>query len=422
MVVAADTVRSPWTLLPPLASITVASAGSGLFQTLLPLRLRALGFTTNEVGFVLTCYSCGFIAGCFGAPVLIRSVGHVRASSAFAAVAALTVLAFEWHPDMALSMLVIFLTGIGGAGLAVVTESWLNELSAPEWRGRLLTGYVVLLAIAWACGQSLGLMLDIEGSRLVIVAAGFYVAALIPVAAIDVTAPRLPETARLDVLRAFQVAPVGAASCLFTGLVAATFMAIGPLYGDALGLDTRQTVLLMLASQAGVVLQWPLGLASDRFDRRYMLLGMGLVLAAIGAAMIAGGTAHSFVAIAVLFASFVGIAEAFYPIGVAHANDRADPAEYVMISSSLLLIWAIGKMIGPIAGTVALTRSGPNGLIWYAIVLSALFAAFAAWRIVTFARPVDEEREEFVAYPTSSPTILERIQFRKLRRRKETPP
>jgi MFS family permease len=419
-------VRSPAALVPPLASITAAAAGGGLLQTLLPLRLRALGYSTDQVGFVVTFYSLGFIIGCLGAAVLIRSVGHVRAACAFAAVAAITILVLEWHPDFTGTILTFAITGIGSAGMSVVTESWLNELAVPEWRGSLLTIYVVLLAMGWAAGQALGLGLDVEGSRMLILAAGFYVVALIPVAAVDVAAPKVPETAKIDLLRAFRVAPVGALSCLHTGLVAATFIGIGPLYGEGLGLGTRQIIWLMLASQFGMVLQWPLGIISDRFDRRFLLIAMCLMLVALGAAMIALGPHLPFLGQAVLFACFAGVAESFYPIGVAHANDRADPSEYVLISSNLLVIWAVGRMIGPIAGASALKQAGPSGLVWYAIGLSLAFALYASWRIFFARRLVAETREEFVAYPTTSPTVLEWIQFRRLRstendRTRETP-
>jgi MFS family permease len=413
-------IRSPASLVPVLASITSAAGGAGLLQTLLPLRLRASGFGTDQVGLVVTFYSLGFIIGCLGAAMLIRSVGHVRASCACAAGAALTIFAFEWHPGFPLAVLIMGMTGIGSAGLSVVTESWLNELAAPAWRGRLLTIYVVLMALGWAGGEALGLALDVQGSRMLILAAGLYVLALIPVAAIDVAAPKPPENARIDLLRAFRVAPVGAISCFYTGLVAATFIGIGPLYGEALGLDTRQIVWLMIAAQIGMVLQWPLGLLSDRFDRRILLIAMCGALIGIGVALILLAPTLPFIGLAALFAAFAGIAESFYPIGVAHANDRAQPSDYVVISSNLLLLWAAGRMIGPIAGAASLKGAGPAGLLWYAIVLSIAFALYAAWRIRFSAKLVPEDREEFVTYPTTSPTVFEWIQLRKLGAGKKT--
>jgi MFS family permease len=413
--------RSPWALLPPLAAVAAVATGAGLLQTLLPLRLSAAGFDTDEIGLVVTSYAMGFVAGCLSCPILIRSVGHVRAYCCFAAAASLIILGFELHPDPGVTVLIMGMIGIASAGISIVTESWLNELAAPEWRGRLLTAYVVILAAFWGCGQLLGLLTDPSGSHLVMLATGFYVLALIPVAAIDVVAPTPPETARIHFLKAFKVAPVGALSCLHTGLVSATFLGIGPLYGAALGLDTQQIVLLMASAQAGIVLQWPLGLLSDRGDRRWLLIFMSIALLAVGAGLIVGGGRMPFMALLLLFACFGGIAESYYPIGMAHANDRADPSEYVMISSNLLLVWAAGRMIGPIAGSSALKHGGAAGLIWYANALTGLFMLYALWRIRS-AKPTTADREEFVTYPATSPGVFEWIQLKKLRKQGEGAP
>jgi len=68
-------------------------------------------------------------------------------------------------------------------------------------------------------------------------------------------------------------------------------------------------------------------------------------------------------------------------------------------------------------GSVALQRIGPSGFFWYVLLLSGGFGVFALWRIRRAGKVTLEQREGFVAYPTSSPAILEWIPFRKLRGR-----
>ncbi len=209
----------------------------------------------------------------------------------------------------------------------------------------------------------------------------------------------------------------GALSCLQTGLVTGTFAGIGPLYGEALGLDQRSIVLLMASMQfGGLVLQWPLGLLSDRFDRRRLMVWMSFGVMAIAGLLIAFGGRLPLFGLMALFGAFGGVAESFYPIGVAHSNDRAEPADYVPLSSNLLLLWAIGSAIGPLAGSSAMQRIGPAGFFWYVLALSLIFVAYTLWRVRSAATAEMESREEFVAYPTSSPAVLEWIPFRKLRR------
>jgi MFS family permease len=403
-------------ILPPLAGVGSAAIGGGLLHTLLPLRLHRMGYETGTIGLIVTGFSIGFLAGCLTVPHLIRSVGHVRANAAFAAAAALAILALDWTPPALATGLVYAGIGLAAAGISVVTESWLNELVAPAWRARVLTAYVLELALCYGIGQLIGLSVDIGGSRMPILAAAFYILALIPVAAIGVAGPKPPQTTSLHLLHAFQVSKVGALACLLTGLVSATFVGIGPLYGAALGLEQQSIIALMAAVQfGGLLLQWPLGLASDRYDRRWLMALMSLAVGAIAVVLILLGRHLPIWALAALLGGFGGIAESFYPIGVAHANDRADPAEYVPLSSNLLLIWGIGGAVGPAVGSAALERFGPSGFFWYVLILSGGFGAFALWRIRHATRVAEAQREGFVAYPTTSPAILEWIPFRRPR-------
>jgi MFS family permease len=405
-------------ILPPMAGVGSAAIGSGLLHTLLPLRLHKLGYETGAIGLVVTGYSIGFLIGCLGVPMLIRHVGHVRANAAFAATAALMVMALDWAPWAWITGLLYGAIGLAAAGISVVTESWLNELVAPAWRTRVLTAYVLELALCYGIGQLIGLGIDVGGSHMPMLTAAFYMLALIPVVAIDVASPKPPHATPLRLLHAFEVSKVGALACLLTGLVSATFVGIGPLYGEALGLRQQSIIALMAAAQfGGMLLQWPLGFASDRYDRRYLMALMSLAMGAVAVALILFGRHLPFWTLAILLGSFGGTAESFYPIGVAHSNDRADPSEYVPLSSNLLLIWGIGGAIGPVVGSAALERIGPSGFFWYVLVLSAGFGVYALWRIRRAAKVALEQRKGFVAYPTSSPAILEWIPFRKLRGR-----
>ncbi|MEI9987265.1 MAG: hypothetical protein WDN69_31415 [Aliidongia sp.] len=133
--VARGRVRSGRNVVPPLAGAALAACGSGLIHTLLPLRLVAAGYASDQIGWVATGFSVGFLAGCISNTYLIRSVGHVRAYGVSAAFVAISILAYDWQPPLLVMVVLAAAMGHAASGLSVVTESWLNELSAPEWRG-----------------------------------------------------------------------------------------------------------------------------------------------------------------------------------------------------------------------------------------------------------------------------------------------
>jgi MFS family permease len=231
--------------------------------------------------------------------------------------------------------------------------------------------------------------------------------ALIPMVAIDVRAPVLPHRVTLEILKAFRTSPVSVLACLLNGLILTAFTTVGPLFTERIGFDQQHIVLLMACvSLGGLFLQWPIGYFSDKVDRRYALLGLGLGILAVAAALVMVDRRTPFLLFAVLFAIFGGLAESLYAVGVAHANDRAVVSDYVALSSTLLFVWALGAAIGPTTGTFAIQLTTPRAFFVYVIALTLAFTLFTLWRLYRRKlHPAADVREEFLAYPQTSPEI-----------------
>jgi MFS family permease len=204
-------------------------------------------------------------------------------------------------------------------------------------------------------------------------------------------------------------------ACLLNGLILTGFFTVGPLFGVRIGFDQQHVVILMACvSLGGLFLQWPIGHLSDKIDRLHALIGLGLGILAVAAALVGVDRRMPFYLIGILFAIFGGFAESLYAVGVAHANDRADKSDYVALSSTLLFVWALGAAIGPTTGTFAIQLISPSAFFGYVIVLTAAFTLFAIWRL---RRRKDdrtvEEREVFLQYPQTSPEIYAWLPYHK---------
>lgn len=397
---------SPWSIASPLAGGAIHAAGSGLFHTLIPLRLVADGHGPGVVGLVMGADGAGFLIGCLGSTRLIRSVGEVRAYAALSAVSAVLVMAWGLSPHIGVLMLIQAAIGFANAGQSVIIESWMNAMVSNANRGRVLTLYVLVIGLFYGLGQLLASVVDPGGLPLLMIVAAFYTVALVPVTAVWVGEPELHVQVGIRIFRAFRISPIGALACLLTGLVSSTFASIGPLYGLGLGFPQHQIVIMMAATQLGALfLQFPLGYLSDRLDRRAMMLWLSLAMAALCGAMLFLTAAAPFWIFLVAFSLFGGLTEIFYPLGVAHANDRADPKEFVSLSSNLLLIWAFGGAVGPAIVSTGVKPFGAEIFFYYAVALALLFAGYALWR--RFRQPKAKSREQFVAYPQTSPQVYE---------------
>ena len=397
----------PWRVAPPLVSTALIYLGAGVLATLLPLKLSAQGLGATVIGLLATAEAIGFLVGCLYAHRIIAPVGLERAYAAFAGMKAVAILALYFAAGVPFLALLRFLIGLNAAGLAVIVESWLNTLVSNEQRGRVLTTYVLVIGLFYGCGQLLGQNLDVRGPEFLFLAGIGSVLALVPMAGIDVRAPALPHKVELRILKAFRNSPVSVLACLLNGLILTAFTTAGPLFGERIGFDQRQIIVLMACvSLGGLFLQWPIGYLSDKIDRLHALIGLGAGTLAVAAALATVDRHTPFALLALLFSAFGGLAESLYAVGVAHANDRAEATDYVALSSTLLFVWALGGAIGPAAGSLVMELARPGAFFIYTVVLAALFTLFAIWRLSRRKiERVFETREQFLAYPQTSPEI-----------------
>jgi MFS family permease len=397
----------PWRVAPPLISTALIMLGSGFLGTLLPLRFSALGLSDGVIGLIATAEAFGFLAGCLYSHKVIAPVGLERAYATFAGLKSVAILGLYFADSVPTLAVLRFLIGINAAGLAIIVESWLNALVPNEQRGRVLTIYVLVYGLFFGVGQLFSQSLDVKGPELLIIAGICTTLALVPMVAIDVRAPVLPRRVTLEILKALRTSPVSVTACLLNGLILTAFTTVGPLFGARIGFDQQRIVLLMACvSLGGLFLQWPIGYFSDKIDRLHALIGLGLGILAVAAALAWADQRMPFVLLALLFGVFGGLAESLYAVGVAHANDRAVATDYVALSSTLLFVWALGSAVGPTAGTYAIQLITPRAFFVYVMVLTLAFTLFAIWRLSR--RKTDrivESREEFLAYPQTSPEI-----------------
>jgi MFS family permease len=397
----------PWRVAPPLISTALIMLGAGVMGSLLPLRFSAMGMSDGVIGLIATAEALGFLAGCLYAHKLIAPVGLERAYATFAGLKSVAILGLYFADSVPTLALLRFLIGINAAGLAIIVESWLNALVPNEQRGRVLTIYVLVYGLFFGVGQLFGQNLDVRGPGLLFIAGISTTLALVPMVAIDVRAPVLPGRVKLEILKALRTSPVSVTACLLNGLILTAFTTVGPLFSAQIGFDQQHIVLLMACvSLGGLFLQWPIGYFSDKIDRLHALIGLGLGILGVAAALVWGERHMPFTLLALLFGVFGGLAESLYAVGVAHANDRAVTADYVALSSTLLFVWALGSAIGPTAGTYAIQLTSPSAFFIYVIVLTLAFTLFAIWRLSRRQSDrIVESHEDFLAYPQTSPEI-----------------
>jgi MFS family permease len=174
-----------------------------------------------------------------------------------------------------------------------------------------------------------------------------------------------------------------------------------------IGLSVFQVSLFMgCAVCGGLLLQWPIGRLSDRFDRRTVLVWVLGALVVSCLVMIAvvwvSDDAPSLVAALGIIPLLAGMSACIYPIAVAQAFDYVERDRMVSASSTLLLAYAVGATGGPFIAAVLMSHFGPEGLFVTVAMIGSGLAAFALYRMRRRAAPPSEAQTGFVAVPATS--------------------
>jgi MFS family permease len=395
-------------LLALLLGTSLFVTGSALLGTALALDATSLGFSSSLTGFVMSAYFAGFVVGTYVCPKIVMNAGHVRAFSAFAATTASAVLLHALIVTAPVWTALRFLSGACIVGLYMVIESWLNERSPNEARGRVFAVYQVISLLALAGGQYLILLDETPGEAFIIAGALFSIG-LVPVVLTRVPHPAPITSVKLDVGWLWRVSPLGVAGTLVAALANGAFFALGPVFARSVGLSTAEVALFMsLVLLGGVALQWPIGHFSDRWDRRRVILGVavfGAVFALLGAFLVTRSVSG------LLGAAFVygGAAFSLYPLCVAHSNDRVAASDFVATSSGLLLIYGIGAAIGPLLVGPLMQYAGPQTFLAFFAVSHGGLAVFALVRMGLRPSPPAEAQEPFHMLGRTSQSALEML-------------
>ena len=389
-----------------LFGIAILFLGAGLQGTLLGVRAHLESFPIEVTGLIMSVYYAGYIVGYFLSPAITHRVGHIRAYSAFTAVASAVALLYPIVVDPAAWFVLRLISGICFAGIYMVVEGWLNGTTANSTRGTILALYMMVNLGALAAGQLLLMLYDPAGFQLFLISSALVSIGLVPVALTKNPAPTLVRPQALPLRDLYAASPLGVVGCFVIGLTLGAFWGVGPLFAVGVGTPASGVAMFMSATiLGGMLLQWPIGWLSDRVDRRGVIVAASFAVCALsgGLALTAHPQLGRQLVLAVLFGGF---AFSLYSLCVSHANDFLSDDDRVAASSGLLLVYGIGAAIGPFSAAASMRALGPPGLFVFTAAASLIVGVFAVYRMTVRAPASPEDRSRFVPLPRTSPVVL----------------
>jgi MFS family permease len=386
----------------PLISTVLFMLGNGYLTSFISIRMNDFGHSEQAIGLVSSAYYIGLVVGALQIAKLIVLIGHLRVFTVFIGLFNCVCLLHAISDNVYLWFLLRLLAGVSLAGFYVTIESWLLEYSTNKNRGVILALYMVAISSAQAFGQLFLKSYTTTSVVPFIVVTILLSLSVIPVAISNSKSIRTGHEIELINIRSLtKIASSSIASCLVSGLFLSTIYSLLPVVFDGITGDTTKTSYLLFSTLlGGMILQYPIGLLSDNFDRRKVVIGVSiLLLLLLIVIVVVGHENFSYPQLVIIYFIFGGMSFTFYPVGLSMVCDTLKSAHIVSVTQGLSIVEGLGSIIGPILAPPFMAIFGSNGLVTYFILTTICLIIFLIYR--TFQKERVSHNHFFVAVHTT---------------------
>ena len=384
-------VKKSWALF---IGIGVMMIAHGLQMQIMGIRSVLEDFSVFTTGIFMSGYYVGYFVGSRTTPNFVSKVGHIRVFAAFASLASLSALVAVVYVNPFMWTISRFITGISLVSCYVVTESWLNDRATNKNRGQLLSAYMMVIYFGLALGMLLLNISKPEAYEPFILVSVLLSVALVPILLTKRPAPKFKKIETISILELYKISPLGSLSSFFTGIIHAAFFSLISVYATIAKFTLFETsILLFVATIAGVLGQGPIGYFSDIFDRRRVIVitTFGSSLLALIAILTSNDPIPNiyymdeFAFRKIIFFIAVGLYTSLclplFSLNLAHTNDFVPKSKFVAAGGGLQLIFGVGAISGPILCAIFMEWFGLNGLFVFLIIAHSIIGVFGLYRM-----------------------------------------
>lgn len=367
--------------------IVVAGISQGLLLPVLSIFLEQKGVSPGLNGLNAAALYVGSFAMTLVAERLLGAVGFKKLIVGGLLFVMFPLILFPYLPDIKIWFILRLVVGIGDSALHYAAQLWVLLVTAPEKRGRYISLYGMSYGLGFSIGP-LGIKLLGFGE-----AVPFWVLFVCMGAVLLLVLMKLPDTKpekaehgqlpERRFRRSWAWAWYALIPALLYGYMEAGMNSNFPVYGLRIGLDANEiSSLLPFVGIGGLFLQLPLGILSDRFGRKKVLMSAG----------IAGGVMFMLVPVAgthfwwtlVLLTVAGGLVGSFFSLGLAYAADILPKALLPAANVVASFHFTIGSILGPNLGGQMINWISPGSMF---ILLGCFYLLFGAAGVLFQHKP-----------------------------------
>ena len=359
----ADSRPTDWaSVIALITCIGVFGLALGLTYPLLSIIMAEAGFSDLMIGLNGATTCIGVILAVFCLPGLLHRYGAFAVLVLGLGCSAGFLLALPFADPLVAWPLLRIALGFCLNAIFVVSEAWINAVTAERIRGRVIGIYATVMAGGFALGPLL--LVALGGAGLL----PFIVCAAIIAASILVILPlRSRSAAELGGMSLGGLAQFLRVAPLLVGVVAvfaffdAAVMTLIPIYMLRSGFSADIGSAALSALLVGMVLaQFPVGWLLDRYARAGVIAGCALAAAA--AAALLPWSLETPLLLWPLLVLLGGVSFALYTGALTVLGERFRGGLLLAGSACFALAYGIGGTFGPVAGGAVLQGFGADAM------------------------------------------------------------
>jgi MFS family permease len=391
-------------LIAPCLSLAFIVFSSAPFLTYISIKLQVDGFTETLIGIVQSGFYLGYLIGSLRAEKIIRRVGFIRSFVCFAALFGATILIQGLYISIILWTLMRIIAGISMAALYVIIESWFLSSSDLKTRGRILSIYMIIVYGSQSFSQLLIQYVDLKTLTAFLFFGILCYLSIIPV---SINYSKTPDTTtdiiKKSVKEVYKSAPLSFWGSFISGMILSAIYSFLPIFAQVKNFSVSYIMTITIAG--GFLLQWPIGLLSDIFDRRKVLIINSLFLIIPSFFMIFFSE-HIF--LSYIFCFFLGgFSFVIYPISITQACEKFDTKYIPFVVGIMSLLYGIGATIGPFV-TSFYMEWFTSGVFLFIAMTSLILVIIGSYIRIKFPTIIPkEEKGEFMPISASAPIVTE---------------
>ena len=362
------------------ASVSIVGLSTGLTIPLVSLLLSQRGVASDWLGIAAAMPAIGMLLASLCAHRLSKHIANKTLLLFASGLSALSILAIAFSDSLLWLMTWRFLMGVGCGLLVVLGETWVNVISAPQWRGRCVAAYATMYTLCQVAGPS---VLAWFGSNAVW---PLWIAFACNVLGFALLLPSKCEMAlgedtgkhSMTPLAVIRFAPAVILAIFTFAFFDTAMLALLPLYGLQYGLSEQTAVLAVSVLFIGDALfQMPLGWLADRFGAKrvhsYCARFFIVFLLVLPWAM-------SSMALWMVLLLLGASAGCLYTLGLIRVGGRFEGQDLVAANAAIGIVWGVGSLTGPIISNGLMNTLGSNGLLYGLVGLSVAFLLCSHWQ------------------------------------------